>query len=195
MSNYKMKGLFKGLRFISQIFENEKEPEMQIGTPTDVKHVAHIGWDGGSVDQNPPSWMNDFKVSGGYSSAPLGNIKEDVSCISEDSTRSRDTPAGLPKSSRERSSTLGGGSPAKEQRSRRGSSHSSSGNPKSSRRSKESSDQDIGSRKSRRKKSKDSSSVNGGSSRSSRRARGSQTESVNGSIVSDEGSMISIDLH
>ncbi|XP_010482929.1 PREDICTED: CRIB domain-containing protein RIC8-like [Camelina sativa] len=193
MSNYKMKGLFKGLRFISQIFENEKEPEMQIGTPTDVKHVAHIGWDGGSVDQNPPSWMNDFKVSGGYSSAPLGNIKEAVSCISEDSTRSRDTPAGLPKSSRERSSTLGS-SPAKEQRSRRGSSHSSSGgNPKSSRRSKESSDQD-GSRKTRRKKSKDS-SVNGGSSRSSRRARGSQTESVNGSIVSDEGSMISIDLH
>ncbi|XP_010475033.1 PREDICTED: CRIB domain-containing protein RIC8-like [Camelina sativa] len=185
-----MKGLFKGLRFISQIFENEKEPEMQIGTPTDVKHVAHIGWDGGSADQNPPSWMNDFKVSGGYSSAPLGNIKEDASCISEDSTRSRDTPAGLPKSSRERSSTLGG-SPTKEQRSRRG---SSSGNPKSSRRSsKESSDQD-GSRKTRRKKSKDSSSVNGGSSRSSRRARGSQTESVNGSIVSDEGSMISIDL-
>ncbi|ESQ36533.1 hypothetical protein EUTSA_v10009926mg [Eutrema salsugineum] len=179
-----MKSLLKGLRYISQIFENEKEPEMQIGTPTDVKHVAHIGWDGGSVNQNSPSWMNDFNALGGYSLAPLGNIKEDASCISEDSTRSRDKP-GLPKSSRDRSNNLG--SPAKE-RSRRGYSNSS-GNPRTSRRSKESSDipQD-GSRKSRRKKSKDS--ANGGSSRSSRRARGSQTESISGS-VSDAGSMIS----
>ncbi|XP_020868929.1 CRIB domain-containing protein RIC8, partial [Arabidopsis lyrata subsp. lyrata] len=145
--------------------ENEKEQEMQIGSPTDVKHVAHIGWDGGSVNQNPPSWMNDFKVS--------GNIKEDASCISEDLTRSRDKP-GLQKSSRERWSTLGG-SPTKEGP-RRGSSHCS-GNPKVSRRSKESPDiPNDGCRKSRRKKSKDS--VNGGSTRSSRRARGSQTESM-----------------
>ena len=27
--------------------------------------------------------MNDFNASGGYSSSPLGNIKEDGSCISE----------------------------------------------------------------------------------------------------------------
>lgn len=33
-----------------------KEPEMDIGFPTDVKHVAHIGWDGPSVDT--PSWVN-----------------------------------------------------------------------------------------------------------------------------------------
>ncbi|CAA7050298.1 unnamed protein product [Microthlaspi erraticum] len=175
-----MKSLLKGLRYISQIFENEKEPEMQIGIPTDVKHVAHIGWDGGSVNQNSPSWMNDFKASGGYPSAPLGNIKEDASSISEDSTRSRDIP-GLPKSWRDRSNNLV--STTKE-RSRRGS-LISSGNPKTSRRSKESSDilQD-GSRKSRRKKSKDC--VNGGSIRSSRRARGSQTESISGSM-SDAG--------
>ncbi|XP_043804887.1 CRIB domain-containing protein RIC6 [Manihot esculenta] len=51
----KMKGLLKGLRYISQIFENEKEAEMQIGLPTDVKHVAHIGWDGPAV--NSPSWV------------------------------------------------------------------------------------------------------------------------------------------
>ena len=85
-----MKGLLRGLRYISQIFgmevlslmvlvhqtnswqnkqsymmcsflgvidrnfncvadNDEKEPEMQIGYPTDVKHVAHIGWDGPSV--------------------------------------------------------------------------------------------------------------------------------------------------
>nr|AAQ05795.1 desiccation-associated protein [Lilium longiflorum]ABC88422.1 LLP12-2 [Lilium longiflorum] len=62
----KMKGLLKGLRYISQIFEGEdKEPEMEIGFPTDVKHVAHIGWDGPSVN-NAPSWMTEYK------SAPLG---------------------------------------------------------------------------------------------------------------------------
>lgn len=42
----------------SNIPDNEKEPEMQIGYPTDVKHVAHIGWDGPSV--NSPSWVNLF---------------------------------------------------------------------------------------------------------------------------------------
>lgn len=35
--------------------EEEKEPEMQIGLPTDVKHVAHIGWDGPSIES--PSWV------------------------------------------------------------------------------------------------------------------------------------------
>ncbi|AQK75976.1 CRIB domain-containing protein RIC7 [Zea mays] len=57
-----MKGLLKGLRYISQIFD-AKEPEMQIGKPTDVKHVAHIGWDNASV--TAPSWMNEFKASPG----------------------------------------------------------------------------------------------------------------------------------
>ncbi|KAG2654824.1 hypothetical protein PVAP13_1NG564500 [Panicum virgatum] len=57
-----MKGLLKGLRYISQIFD-AKEPEMQIGNPTDVKHVAHIGWDNNSV--TAPSWMNEFKASPG----------------------------------------------------------------------------------------------------------------------------------
>ncbi|KAJ8899474.1 hypothetical protein K2173_018448 [Erythroxylum novogranatense] len=71
MSNNKMKGLLKGLRYISQIFENEKDGEMHIGFPTDVKHVAHIGWDDGpSVNQ--PSWMNEYKGPPGLaSSAPL----------------------------------------------------------------------------------------------------------------------------
>ncbi|CAL9235397.1 unnamed protein product [Arabidopsis halleri] len=54
-----MKGLLKGLRYITQIFDEEKEQEMQIGFPTDVKHVAHIGSDGPA--NNTPSWMNDFK--------------------------------------------------------------------------------------------------------------------------------------
>ncbi|KAL5542296.1 hypothetical protein UlMin_010006 [Ulmus minor] len=56
----KVKGLLKGLRYISQIFD-EKEEEIQIGFPTDVKHVAHIGWDGPSASS--PSWMNDYKSS------------------------------------------------------------------------------------------------------------------------------------
>ncbi|CAH8336815.1 unnamed protein product [Eruca vesicaria subsp. sativa] len=175
MSNYKMKSFLKGFRYISQIFEYEKEQEMQIGNPTDVKHVAHIGWDGGSVkNQNSPSWMNDFKASGG---SPLGNyIIEDASCISEDSTRSRD----IPRSSRDGSNKVD--SPIKG-RSRRGTLNPS-GNPKTSRRSKETCDNP--SRKSRRKRTKDSG--NGGSSRSSCRTRGSQTES----IMSDAETMISI---
>lgn len=32
-----------------------KEREMEIGYPTDVKHVAHIGWDGHSG--SAPSWV------------------------------------------------------------------------------------------------------------------------------------------
>ncbi|KAG5415631.1 hypothetical protein IGI04_003198, partial [Brassica rapa subsp. trilocularis] len=54
-----MKGLLKGLRYIARIFEDDKEPEMQIGKPTDVKHVAHIGWEGPSA--TTPSWMHDYK--------------------------------------------------------------------------------------------------------------------------------------
>ncbi|XP_058094642.1 CRIB domain-containing protein RIC10 [Magnolia sinica] len=66
----KVKGLLKGLRYISQIFDpNIKEPEMQIGFPTDVKHVAHIGWDGPST--NAPSWMNEYRSSPEFSSATL----------------------------------------------------------------------------------------------------------------------------
>ncbi|KMZ64737.1 CRIB domain-containing protein RIC7 [Zostera marina] len=58
--NLKMKGLLKGLRYISHIFEPaEKEQEMQIGNPTDVKHVAHIGSDGPAT--NPPAWMDEYK--------------------------------------------------------------------------------------------------------------------------------------
>ncbi|KAK8934416.1 hypothetical protein KSP39_PZI014893 [Platanthera zijinensis] len=53
----RMKGLIRGLRYISNIFD-AKEQEMEIGYPTDVKHVAHIGWDGPSI--GGPTWMNQF---------------------------------------------------------------------------------------------------------------------------------------
>jgi hypothetical protein len=38
-----------------------KEQEMKIGCPTDVKHVAHIGWNtstGTLTGNAPPSWVN-----------------------------------------------------------------------------------------------------------------------------------------
>lgn len=118
----KMKGLLKGLRYISQIFDdNNKEQEMQIGFPTDVKHVAHIGWDGPSTATSP-SWMNEFASPPGFASAPLGpngELKEDngIKWVSEDSgrrgSRSAKSPAhdspNMPKSSRSRSSRGHGG--------------------------------------------------------------------------------------
>ncbi|KAF2294918.1 hypothetical protein GH714_027013 [Hevea brasiliensis] len=103
--------------------DNEKEPEMQIGYPTDVKHVAHIGWDGPSV--NSPSWMNEFKAAPGLSSASNGDANDEIKWVSEDAasrrvsrrasdSSARDLPE-LPKSSRRHSSTGGAGdSPTKE---------------------------------------------------------------------------------
>uniref|UniRef100_A0A6V7QVK3 CRIB domain-containing protein n=1 Tax=Ananas comosus var. bracteatus TaxID=296719 RepID=A0A6V7QVK3_ANACO len=67
----KMKGIFKGFKFISQIFVY-KEHEMEIGYPTDVRHVAHIGWD--SASGNAASWMNEFKTASDFSSASLSNF-------------------------------------------------------------------------------------------------------------------------
>ncbi|KAG2574938.1 CRIB domain-containing protein RIC9-like [Panicum virgatum] len=67
---YKVKGFFKGLKVISRIFV-VKEHEMEIGYPTDVKHVAHIGWDSAAGNASP-SWMNDIMASPNFSS--LGNF-------------------------------------------------------------------------------------------------------------------------
>ncbi|KAL5226679.1 hypothetical protein ABZP36_014944 [Zizania latifolia] len=50
--------LLRGFKNLSQIFavyedeEEEEEREMVIGLPTDVKHVAHIGWDGSTNTTN-----------------------------------------------------------------------------------------------------------------------------------------------
>ncbi|GMI72753.1 hypothetical protein HRI_000944600 [Hibiscus trionum] len=55
----KIKGIYKGFKSISQIFV-VKEREMEIGQPTDVIHVAHIGGDHSSTIA--PSWMNGFKI-------------------------------------------------------------------------------------------------------------------------------------
>ncbi|KAL8136800.1 hypothetical protein V2J09_002801 [Rumex salicifolius] len=49
-----------------------KEREIEIGFPTDVKHVAHIGLDG--ADGSPPSWMNEFKTGPDFSLSSLGSM-------------------------------------------------------------------------------------------------------------------------
>ncbi|KAL2945288.1 CRIB domain-containing protein RIC6, partial [Bienertia sinuspersici] len=108
-----MKGLLKGLRYISQIFEEEEEEkEIQIGFPTDVKHVAHIGWDGPSV--NSPSWVSPGNASSAPNEEPVNKDVEEVNgapqvnpIIKQENAvkespgreRERDMP-GLPKSSR-----------------------------------------------------------------------------------------------
>lgn len=58
----------KRLTAISQVL-GWREREMEIGYPTDVKHVAHIGWDGPSV--GGPNWMNELKPAPDFSSGPL----------------------------------------------------------------------------------------------------------------------------
>ncbi|GMH26889.1 hypothetical protein Nepgr_028732 [Nepenthes gracilis] len=66
-----MKGICKGIKYISKLFV-VKEREMEIGCPTDVKHVAHIGWDG--PDVNAPSWMSEFKIAADFSVASIGSM-------------------------------------------------------------------------------------------------------------------------
>uniref|UniRef100_A0A7N0TP71 CRIB domain-containing protein n=1 Tax=Kalanchoe fedtschenkoi TaxID=63787 RepID=A0A7N0TP71_KALFE len=69
----KIKGVYKGFKHISQMFV-VKERELEIGYPTDVKHVAHIGWDGASG--TAPTWMHEFKSSAEFSSESLGSFGE-----------------------------------------------------------------------------------------------------------------------
>ena len=41
------------------IESGKEEEEIEIGNPTDVKHVAHIGWDGpSSTPASAPSWVS-----------------------------------------------------------------------------------------------------------------------------------------
>ncbi|KAJ6925567.1 CRIB domain-containing protein RIC10 [Populus alba x Populus x berolinensis] len=74
----KIKGIYKGFKYISQIFV-VKEREMEIGYPTDVKHVAHIGWDGPSGCA--PSWMNEFKTPPDFSTTTVANPRDSSSVI------------------------------------------------------------------------------------------------------------------
>ncbi|KAK4747326.1 hypothetical protein SAY87_026363 [Trapa incisa] len=172
----KEKGLLKGLRYISQMFDNEKRQEIQIGNPTDVKHVAHIGWDGPSTN-SAPTWMTEFKSSTGVgvSTAPLGSSR---SRKEEDGT-SRVSSKGTTTSSVESTTKL---KPEKSKQSRKSSKGSQSpardladgATPTRS---------DIP--KKNPKKSKDSSA--GGSSRSSTRSKGQSSSLADESTFLDTG--------
>lgn len=82
----KLQRLIKSFRALSQLFvyKEEEGEEMQIGYPTDVKHVAHIGWDGPSGTGK--SWMGDLAGTADRSSTDLEQPRcsswmEDVSSI------------------------------------------------------------------------------------------------------------------
>ncbi|CAA0835929.1 CRIB domain-containing protein RIC10 [Striga hermonthica] len=65
-----IKGIYKGFKCsLSHIFV-VKEREIEIGYPTDVKHVAHIGWDGPSG--SAPTWMNEFKTGPNFAATSIG---------------------------------------------------------------------------------------------------------------------------
>lgn len=199
-----MKGLLKGLRYISQIFDEDKEPDMQIGFPTDVKHVAHIGWDGPSVDS--PSWMKEFKSPTGFQSAPLaipGDPKEnpEIKWVSEDGKNGRGKSSSAkdqseaPKSSRRQSSTENSSDSPKKEKSRHSRRHHSKDSSDSVK-NRQTQDSGLGSespsrnlpdipKKSRRKKSKES--INGGSSGSVRSRNRGNTSGTCTSPVSDAG--------
>ncbi|KAK3121160.1 hypothetical protein QOZ80_8BG0647330 [Eleusine coracana subsp. coracana] len=92
---YKMKGVFKGLKVISQIFV-VKEHQMEIGYPTDVKHVAHIGWDSPTGSAASPSWMNDMNGSPDFSSLSSIGPSARTSWASQDFDEPRDiSPFGI----------------------------------------------------------------------------------------------------
>ncbi|CAH9082338.1 unnamed protein product [Cuscuta europaea] len=113
-----MKGSFKaGFKYISNIFVKDREIEIEIGGPTDVKHVAHIGWDGQAG--NAPTWMNEFKAGPEFMSPKTGNSAHGLSQWSsqdiEDSmtlqsgsdicneiTQSREVPCGVKKQKRKK---------------------------------------------------------------------------------------------
>eukprot|EP00249_Psilotum_nudum_P019402 c27234_g2_i1 orf=291-1355(-) len=64
----RLKVVLKGVASLTQIF-GFRGHELEIGYPTDVKHVAHIGWDGPSV--TGPGWMDELRPAPDFSVAPL----------------------------------------------------------------------------------------------------------------------------
>ncbi|CAN4116682.1 unnamed protein product [Withania somnifera] len=69
----KVKGIYK---YISNIFV-VKERELEIGCPTDVKHVAHIGWEGHSG--GTPTWMKAFKAGPEFAATSIGHSGSAIS--------------------------------------------------------------------------------------------------------------------
>ncbi|XP_059632833.1 CRIB domain-containing protein RIC4-like isoform X2 [Cornus florida] len=48
----------KNSRVYKEEMEEMEEMEMEIGLPTDVKHVTHIGWDGSTTTNPVKGWEN-----------------------------------------------------------------------------------------------------------------------------------------
>ncbi|KAJ8534647.1 hypothetical protein K7X08_016375 [Anisodus acutangulus] len=174
---------------------------MQIGLPTDVKHVAHIGWDGPSVES--PSWMKEFKEPGKFHTAPLGppldsnEHPDNRSCVSEDAGANQkyknansslpdDQPEVSKTSRRHSSSESGSGSTSSPKKSRRNK-ESSEGSSRSSRHSRpgsggagsDSPARDLPDipKKTRRKKSKEDGGMGSGSGSSTRTSKSKGTSS------------------
>ncbi|KAG4395351.1 hypothetical protein GLYMA_20G207300v4 [Glycine max] len=59
--------------------DEEDEKEIQIGFPTDVKHLAHIGAENAKASQ--PSWLAEFKES---SEASSGTVVNPTKATTED---------------------------------------------------------------------------------------------------------------
>ncbi|TVU08577.1 hypothetical protein EJB05_41986 [Eragrostis curvula] len=68
-----MKGrIFKRLKIIARIFMH-KEHEIEIGFPTDVRHVSHIGL---GTSDSCPSWMNEFRGLNEPSAGSVSSIAQ-----------------------------------------------------------------------------------------------------------------------
>nr|DAD19987.1 TPA_asm: hypothetical protein HUJ06_021450 [Nelumbo nucifera] len=91
----KIKGVLKGLRYITQIFEtgNCKEQELQIGNPTDVKHVAHIGWDGPSQTSAPSGSKAGVKQQSGGAGVSTSSSTPDLSESTKPTRRQKNSKA------------------------------------------------------------------------------------------------------
>ncbi|XP_058092797.1 CRIB domain-containing protein RIC10-like isoform X2 [Magnolia sinica] len=87
-----MKGLVKGFKNISHIFVY-KEHEMEIGLPTDVRHVAHIGWDGSPA--SAPSWMSEFTKEPEFSALSLSSFGQPRDPNAMDSSQDFEQDMGL----------------------------------------------------------------------------------------------------
>ncbi|RAL39476.1 hypothetical protein DM860_003009 [Cuscuta australis] len=67
-----MMGTFKaGFKYICSTIFVVEEPEIEIGYPTNVKHVAHIGWDGHQSGASP-TWMKEFMTGPDFAVTSIG---------------------------------------------------------------------------------------------------------------------------
>ncbi|KAJ0254678.1 CRIB domain-containing protein RIC9 [Hirschfeldia incana] len=81
----RFKGLYqKSFKCFSDVLD-DKEDDMEIGYPTDVRHVSHIGWD--SSASSAPSWLHEFKTSNNVldsnSSWPFQELKSTMEAFGD----------------------------------------------------------------------------------------------------------------